>query len=94
MNACGERGSGLLVFSFAGGFVSYTSLWNGSTDFHTHCETATKLEKEIDGDGNGKMLSSEDFLPLYISPPSSFPLCLSLAFSPSVLFSGFSLMNF
>lgn len=70
MNACTawrENGSGYLVF--AGGFVSSTSLWNGSTDFQTRCETATKLEKEIDRGRNAKMFSSEDFFFLF---PFSF----------------------
>lgn len=52
---------------FCWGVVSYTSLWNGSTDFHTLCETATKLDEEIDGEGNGKMFSSEDFLFIFLS---------------------------
>lgn len=79
MNACVEG-----ALRFAGGFVSYTSQWNGSTDFHTHCETATKLEKEIDRDRNGKMFSSEDFLFIFL--PLFISLFVSLAFSPSVLF--------
>lgn len=69
---CGMEREREWVLSFAGGFVSYTPLWNGSTDFHTHCETVTKLEKEVDGDRNRKIFSLEDFLFLFL------PLLLSL----------------
>lgn len=97
MNACGERGSGLWVFwgfFFAGGSLLATlPLWNSSTDVHIYCETATKLDGEIDADRNGNMFSSEEF-PLYVSPLPHRPLCLSLTFSPSVLSSDCGLMNF
>lgn len=65
-----------------GRFVSYTSRWN----FHSYCETTTKLEEEIDGDG-WKNVSLRGFFTLY-SP------VLSLVFSPSVLFSLSLLMKF
>lgn len=87
-------GSEVLGFFFAGGgLLAMLPLWNSSTDVHTHCETATKLDGEIDADRNGNMFSSEEF-PLYVSPLRHRSLCLSLTFSPSVLFSDCGLMNF
>lgn len=70
MNACAARredGNGL---SFAWGFVSCTSLWSGSTDFHTHFETATKLQGERNRTRQ-RQEWKDVFLggyPLYISP--------------------------
>lgn len=83
--AWSRHGSGLS--DLLGGFVSYTSLWNGSTDFHTHCETVTKFEREIDGYRNGKTISLEAFLFLFlplilsvfVSVLLSFLLCSSAA---------------
>lgn len=67
------------------GVASDSSLWIGSTDFHTHWETATKLEKEIDKDRSGKMFSSEDclfvFLLLFLSLFSLLMISLHLRFS-------------
>ena len=83
MNACTVHEEWAL--RFAGGFGSCTSLWKGATDFHTRSETAAKLEKEIDGDRNGKMFSFEDFffifLPLFLSLFVSLLLSLHLCFS-------------
>ena len=71
----GRKGAGSQVCW--GGFVSYISLWYDSTDFHTHCETATKLEKGTDKRQEWKDVFLRGF-PLCISPPLSFSLCLFL----------------
>lgn len=73
------------VGSFAWGFVSCASLWSSSTDFHTLCETATKLGKERDGDRIGKMFPYEDSLFIFLPP--SFFLSLSLLLSLHLCFS-------
>lgn len=69
----------------AGGFVSHTSLWKSSTDFHTHCETATKLNEELDGDGmercflTGFLLSASPSYLLSLCFSYILPICFSLA---------------
>lgn len=60
----------------AGGAVSYTSLWNSSTDFHTHCETAAKLAEEKKKLEIGvKDVFLRGLFSLYLSAPFCF--CLS-----------------
>ena len=74
MNTCMQKADSSLACW--GGPVSYSSLWNSFTDFHTHRETATKLAE--------KKKTEDVFLwglfSLYLSA-FVFPL----AFSPSVL---------